>query len=62
MPLYQITNDSLIELDPTSFQEESLWERRDLQRLLKANIAAIDESVMIIAEEFGDWSEGGRRQ
>tara|TARA_R110000868_G_scaffold207657_1_gene456634 strand:- start:1298 stop:2329 length:1032 start_codon:yes stop_codon:yes gene_type:complete len=61
MPLYQITNDSLIELDPTSFQEESLWERRDLQRLLKANIAAIDESVMIIAEEFGDWSEGGRR-
>ncbi len=61
MPLYQITNDSLLELPSTSFQQESLWERRDLQRLLKANIEAIDENVMVIAEEFGDWSESGRR-
>lgn len=61
MPLYQITNDSLQELPSTSFQQESLWERRDLQRLLKANIQAIDENVMVIAEEFGDWSESGRR-
>lgn len=61
MPLYQVTSDSLLELPSTSFQQESLWERRDLQRLLKANIQAIDENVMVIAEEFGDWSEGGRR-
>ncbi len=61
MPLYQITNDTLLELPSTSFQQESLWERRDLQRLLKANIQAIDENVMVIAEEFGDWSESGRR-
>ncbi|OHU89210.1 MULTISPECIES: hypothetical protein [Pseudoalteromonas] len=61
MPLYQITNDALLELPSTSFQQESLWERRDLQRLLKVNIQAIDENVMVIAEEFGDWSESGRR-
>ncbi len=61
MPLYQITNDTLLELPSTSFQQESLWERRDLQRLLKANIQAVDENVMVIAEEFGDWSESGRR-
>ncbi len=61
MPLYQITSDTLKELPSTSFQQESLWERRDLQRLLKANIEAIDENVMVIAEEFGDWSESGRR-
>lgn len=61
MPLYQITNDALLELPSTSFQQESLWERRDLQRLLKANIHALDENIMVIAEEFGDWSESGRR-
>ena len=61
MPLYQITKDSLLELPSTSFQRESLWERRDFRRLLKANIEAIDENVMVIAEEFGDWSESGRR-
>ena len=61
MPLYQITNDSLLKLGETSFQRENVWERRDLQRLLKANIEAIDENVMVIAEEFGDWDESGRR-
>lgn len=61
MPLYQITNDALLELPFTSFQQENLWERRDLQRLLKANIQALDKDVMVVAEEFGDWSESGRR-
>lgn len=61
MPLYQITDDVLSPLVSTSFQEENLWERRDLQRLLKANIEVIDSDVMVIAEEFGEWSESGRR-
>ena len=61
MPLYQLTDDSLSPLVPTSFQEENLWERRDLQRLLKANIEVIDPDVLVIAEEFGDWNESGRR-
>lgn len=61
MPLYQITDDELSPLVSTSFQEENLWERRDLQRLLKANIEVIDADVMVIAEEFGEWSESGRR-
>lgn len=61
MPLYQITNGALSPLTSTNFQQENLWERRDLQRLLKANIEAIDPNVMVIAEEFGDWDESGRR-
>lgn len=61
MGLYHITNDLLTELNSTSFQKENLWERRDLQRLLKANIGVIDKNVMIIAEEFSDWSEGSCR-
>lgn len=61
MPLYQITDDELSPLVSTSFQEENLWERRDLQRLLRANVEVIAADVMIIAEEFGEWSESGRR-
>jgi len=61
MPLYQITDDELSPLVSTSFQEENLWERRDLQRLLRANIKVIAADVMVIAEEFGEWSESGRR-
>ena len=61
MPLYQITDDVLSPLVSTSFQEENLWERRDLQRLLRANIEVIAADVMVIAEEFGEWSESGRR-
>ena len=37
MPLYQITDDALKPMVSTSFQEENLWERRDLQRLLSEN-------------------------
>ena len=61
MALYQITVGSLEEMPSTSFQKEKLQERRDLQPLLKANIGAIAPDVMVIAEEFGEWSKSGRR-
>lgn len=61
MALYQITNTSLEKLKPSSFQTENIRERRDLQRLLKANIEVIAPDVLVIAEEFGEWDESGRR-
>lgn len=61
MALYQITENSLRPLSTTSFQQENLWERRDLQRLLKVNIEAISSDLMVIAEEFGEWDQSGRR-
>lgn len=61
MTLYHITDEALSPLAPTSFQQENLWERRDLQRLLKANISVIASDVLVIAEEFGDWDKSGRR-
>ena len=57
MPLYQITEDVLSPLVSTSFQKENLWEKRGLQRLLRANV----EVIATDAEEFGEWSESGRR-
>jgi|TARA_R110000765_G_scaffold334281_1_gene424693 hypothetical protein len=61
MPLYEISNNDLKPLVGTNFQDQNLWERRDLQRLFKVNITVIDPDILVIAEEFGEWSEGSRR-
>lgn len=61
MPLYEINNNELKPLVSTNFQDQNLWERRDLQRLFKANIGVIDPDILVIAEEFGEWSQGNRR-
>lgn len=61
MPLYEISNNELKPLVGTTFREQNLWERRDLQRLFKLNISVIDPELLVIAEEFGEWNEGNRR-
>ncbi len=61
MALYQVNEDGLEPLLPTSFQEEKIWERRDLQRLLKNQIGVIADDIMVVAEEFGEWEGSGRR-
>lgn len=61
MPLYQLTSASLVRLSNTSFQDENLRERQDLQRLLKQNISVISPDTLVIAEEFGDFADSNRR-
>ena len=61
MTLFEMTADALQAIPPTDFATERIWERRDLQRLLRDNIAAVDESFLVIAEEFGDFEGSDRR-
>ena len=61
MPLYRVSKDRLEPVKQTSFIEERLLERKDLQRLLKSDITVIGDDMMVIAEEFGDWEESNRR-
>jgi hypothetical protein len=61
MPLFRVTSDALVPVKQTTFGAERLQERRDLQRLLKNNIAAIDEDLLVLAEEFGDFEGSSRR-
>ncbi|WP_419533351.1 hypothetical protein [Endozoicomonas sp.] len=63
MPIYDITRDSLTPIQPTSFAQENLRERQDIQRLLKANIKALspDIDILIIAEEYGHFVDSNRR-
>jgi hypothetical protein len=61
MTLFEVTADALQAIPPTDFATEQIWERRDLQRLLRDNIAAVDESLLVVAEEFGDFEGSNRR-
>lgn len=61
MPLFQIVNDSISEVAPTTFADQRINERSDLQRLLRTQFAAIDPDVLIISEEFASWEKSKRR-
>ncbi len=61
MPIYEVTDAAFRPLAPTRFETEGLYERRDLQRLLRDQIGVLDDSLMVVAEEFGDWQDSTRR-
>ena len=61
MPIFEITQDRLIPLQPTNFSSQGLRERGDLQRLLRDQVKIIDPDVLIVSEEFGDWEDSRRR-
>lgn len=61
MAIYQMNQDQLVAASATNFGAESIHERRDLQRLLRDNIAVLGGRMMVISEEFGDWIDSSRR-
>jgi hypothetical protein len=61
MSLYRVTSDKLESVAQTSFAAESLFERKDLQRLLRRDITPIGDDLLVIAEEYGEWEDCNRR-
>lgn len=61
MPIFQVTPEALQPLSQTTFGAEGIMERRDIQRMLREQISVLDERLMVIAEEFGDWLDSARR-
>ncbi len=61
MAIYKLKPDRIADLVETSFELESIHERRDLQRLLREKIDIIAPHTLVIAEEFGEW-EGSKRR
>lgn len=51
----------LTPISETSFGAEGIYEREDIQRLLRDNIAVLGEPLFVIAEEFGEWLDSLRR-
>ena len=61
MPIYRINDNKIRKLDRTTFEQQGLRERQDLQNILKIQIDVIAPDTLVVAEEFGDW-EGSRRR
>src|SRR5215213_330324 len=61
MPIFEITQDRLVRLQPTGFAVHGLRERGDLQRLLRDQVDVIAPDVLVISEEFGGWEDSKRR-
>lgn len=61
MPLFRITPDRLDAVQETSFPEQKIRERVDLQRLLRDSIEVVAPGVLVIGEEFAEWTDSRRR-
>lgn len=61
MPLYEVSTEGLRRRDAAQFAELGLYERADLQRLLREEPAALGEDLLIVSEEFGQWEDSRRR-
>lgn len=61
MPLFEMKPGELIAVPSSTFANEKILERADLQRLLRARIDTIADDVLIVAEEFGAFSDARRR-
>ncbi len=61
MAIYHFAQDAIEPVQETTFSNEGVLERADIQRLLRENIEVISPRTLIISEEFGDW-EGSRRR
>lgn len=61
MPIFQVTPKELRPISETTFGAERIMERKDFQRMLREQISVLDDRLMVIAEEFGDWLDSSRR-
>ncbi len=63
MAIYKLVGDKekLAKVDPTSFGQEGVLERAGLQRMLRDQPDVLEEELLIISEEFGNWQDSNRR-
>ena len=61
MSIYRIDDNKITPLVLTTFAQQELRERDDLQALLKSCIDVISPNIKIVGEEFGEWEDSRRR-
>jgi hypothetical protein len=61
LPIFEVGQNGIEAVPSTSFGAESIYERRDIQRLLRENIEVLGEHLLVISEEFGEWLDSSRR-
>ena len=62
MAIYRMVGDKadLVSIEQTSFGQQGVLERQDLQRILRDKPDVLEEGLFIITEEFSDWQGSGR--
>lgn len=58
---FQRSNKEIQQISETSFGQEGILERQDLQEALKQNIEAITPDCLIVAEEYSEWDQSRKR-
>lgn len=61
MALYEVRDAGLERRPVAAFKDLELYERADLQRLLRDDISPLGDDLMVIAEEYGNWEDARRR-
>jgi Domain of unknown function (DUF4268) len=61
MAIFQVKPTGLEAVSETTFGAEGIFERKHIQKLLREQIAVLDDTLLVIAEEFGDWLDSSRR-
>ncbi|EED30556.1 conserved hypothetical protein [gamma proteobacterium NOR5-3] len=61
MAIFRVKDSSLISVSATSFAEQGLRERQDLQVMIKQRVEAVSPDTLVVAEEFGEWDDSRRR-
>jgi len=61
MAIFKFNSDSFEKVEQTQFSSEGILERQHIQNALKKQIEVIDPNILIIAEEFSEWSDSKRR-
>jgi hypothetical protein len=61
MPIYEYTSEAFLPVEPTTFSNEGIYERRDLQRLIRQDIKLLSPELKVLAQEFGNWEDSSRR-
>lgn len=61
MAIFKFNNDSFEKIEQTQFSSEGILERQHIQNALKKQIDVIAPDILIISEEFSEWSDSKRR-
>lgn len=61
MAIYAVGERTLTPVSETTFGTEGIYERKHIQQLVRDHIEVLDDRLMVIAEEFGDWLDSSRK-
>src|SRR5437660_8220856 len=61
MPLFELTETAVTEVERATFEALGIHERYHLQKVLRDSINVIDPYIYVITEEFGEWEDARRR-